>query len=239
VWKRAGNETLLTKMNTPGYGSQEIFYKSYYRRVIHGKGLGSRAVRVTHMKMEKNVKGFYPKVLEVGGGGGDHLDYVKHTYSTYELLDVFHSPLPTKWENQNIVITTGDVEAIPSVSSNYDRIVIPCLLHHVANPVLALQECNRVLKPGGHLTIFLSCDPGIMVRFLRKITVSRLAKKLGFHGHSLMQARDHRNHVGSLLEMIKFEFRSYKIERRFYPFRVPFWNLNGYIIFQGRKPMNN
>jgi ubiquinone/menaquinone biosynthesis C-methylase UbiE len=233
--KRLFHKKRLKEMDTLGYGSQELFYQSFYSRVIHGNNLGARAVAQTHRKMERGVTGFFQKVLEVGGGGGGHLPYIKHDFTNYELLDFFHPPLEKVWQRDDIIVTFGNVESIPASDSSYDRVIVPCLLHHVKDPVKALEECNRVLKPGGHITIFLSCDPGITVRVLRRLTVERTSKKLGFHGHSLMQAKDHRNHVGSLLEMINFEFREYEMIRRFYPFFIPSWNLNGYIIFQGIK----
>jgi ubiquinone/menaquinone biosynthesis C-methylase UbiE len=226
----------LKLLNSPGYGSQEEFYQNYYSDVIHGSGLGAWAVGKTHKQMERRVDGFFEKVLEVGGGGGAHLDYIHHGFSTYEILDIAHPPLPNKWRKKEIIVTTSNVEDIPGKSSTYDRVIVPCLLHHVADPAKALEECNRVLKPGGQITIFLSCDPGILVRVLRRITVARKAKKLGFNGHSLMQAKDHRNHIGSLMEMINFEFREFQIKKTFYPFFLPSWNLNGYVIYQGKKP---
>ena len=222
-------------MNAPGFGSQELFYQNYYSKVIHGSNLGSRAVAQTHKKMEKGVGELYSRVLEVGGGGGGHLPYIKHKFLTYELLDLHHPPLPEKWKREDIIVTVGDVECIPAASFSFDRVIVPCLLHHVKDPVKALEECNRVLKPGGLITIFLSCDPGLAVRVLRRFTVARTSKNLGFLGHSYMQAKDHRNHVGSLLELVNFEFRKYKIKKRFYPFLLPSWNVNGYVIFQGIK----
>ena len=107
-----------------------------------------------------------------------------------------------------------------------------CLLHHVEKPELALEEIKRVLNPDGVATIFLSCDPGIIVRLLPTIFTKHQARKQGFKGYELMIARDHRNHVGSLLEIAKFVFRDRNVKIKYYPFRIPSWNLNGYIILQ-------
>ena len=107
-----------------------------------------------------------------------------------------------------------------------------CLLHHVYNPEKVLEEILRVLKPSGVATIFLSCDPGVVTRILRSLTTARSAKRAGFAGYHLMNARDHRNHVGSLLKIAKYVFRNQMIRTRYYPFRLPSWNLNGYIIIE-------
>jgi hypothetical protein len=103
-------------------------------------------------------------------------------------------------------------------------------LHHVDHPELVLSEIERVLSPNGTATIFLSCDPGLAVRCLRKITTARTARKKGFDGYNLLISRDHRNHFGSLLEMARFVFRNRDFKVKFFPFVIRSWNLNGYAI---------
>jgi hypothetical protein len=94
------------------------------------------------------------------------------------------------------------------------------------------MEILRVLKDDGVATIFLSCDPGILVRFLRSISTARVARRRGFHGYKLMISRDHRNHVGSLLQMAKYVFRDRNSKATYFPFKLPTWNFNGYIVLQ-------
>jgi uncharacterized protein YdhG (YjbR/CyaY superfamily) len=65
---------------------------------------------------------------------------------------------------------------------------------------------------------------------IRRLTIGRKAKKMGFSGFSLLMAREHRNHVGSLLEMIQYTFRERYLKIQYLPFRIPSWNLNGSII---------
>jgi hypothetical protein len=43
-------------------------------------------------------------------------------------------------------------------------------------------------------------------------------------------AREHRNHVGGLLPLVKFVFRDRKVKIRYLPFVLPSWNLNGSVI---------
>ena len=97
-------------------------------------------------------------------------------------------------------------------------------------PEQALSELFRVLKKGGEATFFISCDPSLLVRAIRKITVARKSKKLGFQGYDLMIAREHRNQLSSLSEIIRYQFRSCKIKFSFFPFLLPIWNLNAYVI---------
>ena len=214
------------------YGSQRLFYECFYESVIFGKGLGANAVRRTHTTMEKPLRGVYfKKVLEVGSGNGEHLDFIQHGFDEYVMLDLRKTELNFKWASDSrIIIVEGNAESLPFKTGEFDRVISTCLLHHVEHPELVLSEIERVLSPNGTATIFLSCDPGLAVRTLRRLTVARNAEKKGFKGYKLMISRDHRNHFGSLLEMSKFVFRKRNFKVKYYPFGIKSWNLNGYAI---------
>ena len=126
----------------------------------------------------------------------------------------------------------ADASSLPFCNSIFDRVVVTCLLHHVDQPEKVFEEINRVLKSGGSASIFLSCDPGVVVRILRFLTTARKSRSRGFEGYTLMAAREHRNHVGSLLPMAKFVFRNRNMKVSYFPWRIPSWNLNGYVIIQ-------
>ena len=220
------------KGNTDEYGSPSVFYSKFYKTVIFGKGFGPRSIRKTHQSIEKPYVGkFFEKVLEIGGGTGEHLDFVGHTYERYFLTDLVQPVLNTKWErNPKIICQKANAEELPFANDSFDRVLATCLLHHVEKPEKVLQEFLRVLKPNGVGTIFLSCDPGLAVRLLRSLSTARNAKKNGFQGYNLMISREHRNHISSLLQMARFIFRNRNVKTTYYPLRLPSWNLNGYII---------
>jgi phosphatidylethanolamine/phosphatidyl-N-methylethanolamine N-methyltransferase len=220
------------------YGSQKLFYECFYESVIFGKGIGSKAVRRTHSTMEKawGERNRFRKVLEVGSGNGEHIDFVKHEFDLYVMLDLRKTELKSKWKSDSRIKTVeGNAESLPFETGEFDRVISTCLLHHVDHPELVLSEIERVLSQNGTATIFLSCDPGLAVRALRKLTVARSASKKGFEGYNLMISRDHRNHFGSLLEMAKFVFRNRELSVKYYPFRLRSWNLNGYTILNVRR----
>lgn len=214
------------------YGSQKLFYECFYDSVIFGHGIGANAVRRTHSTMEKPWGGaHFKKVLEVGSGNGEHLDFIKHGFDEYVMLDLRKTKLNSNWNSDKRIATLeGNAESLPFKAGEFDRVISTCLLHHVQNPELVLNEIDRVLSQNGTATIFLSCDPGLAVRTLRKLTVARSAQKKGFKGYDLMISRDHRNHFGSLLEMARFVFRNRNFKVRYYPFGINSWNLNGYAI---------
>ena len=47
----------------------------------------------------------------------------------------------------------GDVEALPMEDRIVDGVVLSQALHHAARPFLAIQEAERVLRPGGRIVI--------------------------------------------------------------------------------------
>lgn len=178
--------------------------------------------------MELDIKGrHFSQVLEVGRVG-KHLDFIKHTFDKYIISDLRLPKLNNKWSSENrITPFEANAENLPFKNSLFDRVIATCLLHHIEKPERALEEINRVLKPNRTGTIFLSCDPEIMVRLLRAFSTKHRARKQGFDGYSLMIARDHRNHVGSLLEMAKYDFRDRRLKIDYDPFKASSWNLNG------------
>ena len=70
-----------------------------------------------------------------------------------------------------------DMHAIPYPDRNFDLVIHSDTLEHVRNPIHALQECYRVLKPGGALCFTV---PTIVDRMTRNR--DGLAKS--FHGAS-------------------------------------------------------
>lgn len=197
-----------------------------------GGGLASRAFQKLHKAMEKPYNNkFFPKVLEIGGGTGEHLDFINHGYNEYLLTDIRKPSLAKSWAgNPKISCIEANAESLPFEDQSFDRIISTCLLHHVERPEDVLYEILRLLKPDGQAMIYLTCDPGLMTRLVRRITTHRAAKKAGYQGFELLMAREHRNHIGSLLSMVKFVFRNRNVRIKYIPFLIPSWNLNGSVI---------
>ena len=57
---------------------------------------------------------------------------------------------------RNVRFETGDAYSLPFESGGFDRVFSHALMEHLADPVAALRELCRVLKPGGVIGV---CSP--------------------------------------------------------------------------------
>jgi SAM-dependent methyltransferase len=56
-------------------------------------------------------------------------------------------------------VTQGDAHNLPFVENIFDAIFGRFILEHCHTPKIVLQECTRILKPGGILYLATSLDP--------------------------------------------------------------------------------
>jgi ubiquinone/menaquinone biosynthesis C-methylase UbiE len=173
-------------------------------------------------------------VLEVGGGSGQHLKFVKY-FSKYTLTDINPLLLPKNSRDSKLAklkYKVADVQNLPFKEGCFDRVISTCLLHHLADVEKALLEIKRVTKSGGLVSLYLSCDPGILNRLLRRLLILPKARKLGFSEYEIFIAREHKNHFQSIKCMIEYVFKGQNIQLKYYPFIIKSWNLNAFCIFQ-------
>jgi SAM-dependent methyltransferase len=189
--------------------------------------------------LEKPFDGssIFENVLELGAGSGEHFQFVRHRFSNYVQSDIRIPESEISQDTRSSFVATN-AEDLPFTDNFFDRVVLTCLLHHLSNPIMCLREVKRVVKPGGHISILVPADPGFFYRTLRFLTSVRRAKKLGFDSGALVHALEHRNHVGSLHQMIKYVFIESEIKSRGWPLVIgSWWNLNLLISYQIRTPI--
>jgi phosphatidylethanolamine/phosphatidyl-N-methylethanolamine N-methyltransferase len=183
---------------------------------------------LTHKALEKKSKKFYANILEVGAGNAQHLKYLKSSFEKYTMIDL---EIPENViKNDKTEYVKGDIHQLPFADCSYDKIILTCILHHLSDPVKALSELRRVAKDDGEITILLPSDPGLIFRFLRKIFADSELKRKKVKNIALLRAVDHRNHVASLISIIKFVFAKDKLKISGYPARIKLWNLNLFFI---------
>lgn len=195
---------------------------SFVGRYMH------RAVEARHLPTAPGLD----RVLEVGGNRGEHVPFVRHPYSEYVLTDL-RPPSPTEAlrRDPRLTVEACDVQDLPYEDGRFDRVVATCLMHHVPSPYTAATQIRRVTRDGGHVTVLLPADPGLVYRVAKAVTSGRAAARRGVADrHRLVSALDHPNHVGSILVQLMHVFRHDQTSLRWYPFRVPSWNANAFAV---------
>ena len=205
----------------------------WYSECYESTSYGGSAGRVQHWMHRSLERRYTPQtrfgaVLEVGGNLGEHAPFVQHSFDRYVVSDLSDQLSPVEREalsQRGMTFEIADVLDLPFEDGTFDRVLNTCVLHHVSDGERALQEMRRVLAPGGTADIFLPSDPGLLFRLSKKLGPVRSARKLGLADvKSLVDARDHRNHVGGLLRLLKHVFRHDEVVKRTYPIPGMTWN---------------
>lgn len=176
----------------------------------------------------------FSRVLEVGAGSGHHIQYVKHKYDSYVMTDGSDGMLKIasdKYAEQikagSIVIEKQDATALTYEDNSFDRLIATHVLEHLVDPVSVLKEWNRVVRPGGIISIVLPCDPGAIWRLGRCLGPRRNATKAGLE-YDYLQAAEHVNAIYNLVIFLRYHFED--ISEFWYPLRVPVPDLNLFYI---------
>jgi len=54
---------------------------------------------------------------------------------------------------RNVVLQEGNAEALPFVADSFDLVYCLAALHHIGDPVRAVEEMTRVCRPGGRVVL--------------------------------------------------------------------------------------
>ena len=215
------------------------YYDNHYRN-IHYKGLIGNFTSGYHKKLESNHPDHehFSKVLEIGGGTGEHIPFVKHSFDYYVLLDIARNEnalasLKNDSRSNKIEFLLADAREIPIPSDYYDRIVATCVLHHIPNLEDAICELRRVAKNESTIDLYLPCDPGLVYRWIRHWSSHIKQKKsmnLSWKEVKYLWAIEHRNHYLGIVKICSHIFAGDNIKIRRYPLRFASWNFNLYCV---------
>ena len=109
----------------------------------------------------KNVLENLPKgskILDAGAGEQQYkkfcsnLNYVSQDFCQYEGIGNEKGLHTGVWKTDEIDIVS-DITKIPEEDSKFDAVLCTEVLEHVPDPMSALKEFHRLLKPGGELII--------------------------------------------------------------------------------------
>ncbi|MBS1646335.1 MAG: methyltransferase domain-containing protein [Bacteroidetes bacterium] len=121
-------------------------------------GLSNKETRIKWVKeaLKKVPAGF--SILDAGAGEQQykpdcaHLKYTAQDFAQYDGKGDNKGIQLGAWNNTNLDIIC-DITNIPVNTSSFDAVLCSEVLHHLPNPVEAVREMVRVLKPGGSIII--------------------------------------------------------------------------------------
>tara|TARA_B100000989_G_C19497794_1_gene452863 strand:- start:161 stop:967 length:807 start_codon:yes stop_codon:yes gene_type:complete len=110
-------------------------------------------------------------VLEIGVGlGADHKHIVKQGYKTYGIdltqRAIDHTKNRLFQEKLTSNLSIGNAENLKFPDNFFNGIYSWGVIHHSPNPIKAISEIHRVLKPGGTLKIMLYHKYSIVIFML-------------------------------------------------------------------------
>ena len=220
---------------------QKLFYDLYYDKVFGKEGFSGKAYSWTHSLLESTFSEIMTNkstCLEIGAGKGQHLEFVKHPYASYTMLDLQEPPKEFPYsKNFRLKWVKADVVDHKFSEQTFDRIISMCVLHHVTSVQGTLENIHKWLAPGGTFSLFLPSDPGLMNRINRSIFITPKMRRLRFSDWQLVVGREHRNHYWGIRNELNNTFSDCLIIRKYYPFRIPASDLSLFSIWHIKKPL--
>jgi SAM-dependent methyltransferase len=111
------------------------------------------------------------RILDLGCAEGATLRHLKFEGEATG-IDIFPEKLSfARTQLPTVRFVGASVDALPFADATFDHVLIRDVLHHLAMPQAAIQECRRVLAPGGKLDILEPCrnNPLIALHALMNI----------------------------------------------------------------------
>ncbi|MDD2734698.1 MAG: methyltransferase domain-containing protein [Desulfuromonadaceae bacterium] len=98
------------------------------------------------------------RILDAGAGELQykrfcaHLNYVSQDFAQYDGTGDASGLQMGSWDQRRLDIVC-DITAIPAPDASFDAIMCIEVFEHLPEPLRALQEFSRLLRPGGHLIL--------------------------------------------------------------------------------------
>jgi ubiquinone/menaquinone biosynthesis C-methylase UbiE len=179
------------------------------------------------------------RVLEVGAGTGHHFPYVAPGSAEYVMTDASGAMIEIARAKYRSEVASGrlqlqrqDAARLTYDDQSFDRLIAAHILEHLPNPVDVLAEWNRVVTPGGLISIVLPCDPGLLWRLGRCLGPRRNAERAGI-AYDYLVATEHVNSIFNLVSIIRYHFEI--ASALWYPARIPAPDLNLFYVCHLRK----
>ena len=190
---------------------------------MYRKGLTGYIFKHIHKVLEESLPLYCQGgrvILEVGAGDG-HIGYLKHSFQEYFLTDASQEVLEHARavnSDSRVKFTMTLAEKLPFADHAFDRLIACNVLEHIYHPHEALREWNRVVRPGGIISLILPCDPGLAWRMGRLVSSTRRLMLRKGLPYEYVMAREHVNPIGNLVSIIRYHFEN--IHELWWPLRI-------------------
>lgn len=210
------------------------YYRSFadnYAELNYDKSLAGRMLRGSHKIIERKFSGgqHFSRVAEVGAGTGQHLQFVRHQFDEYLMTDFSIDMLrqvdfsDSSGHAHKVKVSREDATSLSFPDQSIDRLIATHVLEHLPEPHLVLREWNRVVRPGGWISVVLPCDPGVLWRLGRTMGPRRRATRMGI-AYDYVMAREHINSITNLVALVRHYFED--VEEIWSPMGLPVSDLN-------------
>ncbi len=167
------------------------------------------------------------KTLEIGAGRGEHLSYENldsQEYFALEMRPELAKIIKEKFPKANIVV--ADCQKHLDFPDNYfDRVLAIHVLEHLPNLPKALDEAQRILKPGGFFSVLIPCEGGFAYKLARNISARRIfEKRYPTQNYDWFIACEHINTPDEIIAELLSRFKI--THRHYFPLRVPITSIN-------------
>src|SRR5215472_3859244 len=170
---------------------------------IHLAWRADRGRGITAQSIHELSGGFGLSVCDIGCGGGELLGELKrhgHHVAGVEPDEMARKQAST----QGVTVYPGSAESLPAElgSESFDVVVMKQSLEHSVDPLVALSEARRILKPEGRLLVdvpnnaasmarrsgpaWFHCDAGRHLSFFTPKSLILLLERAGFSVESLL-----------------------------------------------------
>ena len=133
-------------------------FKKIARALLSDVGTKNDAVREQWVKGAIERLSTGSRLLDAGAGQqrfraySSHLSYVSQDFCLYDGTGNDAALQSGTWDTSRIDIVS-DIVAIPEPDGSFDAVVCTEVLEHVPDPIAALTEFHRLLRPGGELIL--------------------------------------------------------------------------------------
>lgn len=223
----------MESSNESNFDVVSDWYRNGYERTYH-TGLIGWVYRKVYQYMEKPHRRHHQStILEVGAGSGEYRIQTSPSFSRYVELDLRDTS--TIDNSPGVEQVVGDAQELSQFSDGeFDRVVATCVLVHLDNPLKALLEWKRVVKPGGYLTIYVPPEAGLLVRLVRRLVTWRGPAKEGLDARRIASLQ-HRFSYFYLDAIIQETFVDDQVSRRTFPFKLLEYDLALFHVFEIQK----